>query len=131
MNYCRTLAVLCVVGALHGCATNPRWNSSLSPRHVTIHTEPSKAMVTQLRPLGLGSRELGVTPLINLPVSVMTKVKMKNMSFGAGQELIEHADHLILLIEKDGYEPYRANIFTPRYEPIEQTIKLTPAPKNE
>jgi hypothetical protein len=55
---------------------------------------------------------------------------MKNMPFHEGQELLEHANNLVVLIEKDGYEPYRGTFATRPNEVTEHSIKLTPKSKN-
>ncbi|MHC4641065.1 MAG: hypothetical protein ACYS32_05425 [Planctomycetota bacterium] len=125
------LAVFFLMGLLCGCSTKPKVNFDLSQRHVTIRTEPAAARVTQLRPLQQAPLDLGVTPLVNRPVFVFTNIKMRNMDFRGAQKLLEHANNLVLLIEKDGYEPYRGTLATKRNEIVEHSIKLTPKPENE
>ena len=127
----RILAALFVMGFLYGCSTTPKANFDLSQRSVTIRTEPAAARVTQLRPLKQAPLDLGATPLVNRPVIVLTNIKMKNMPFNDGQKLLEHANNLVVLIEKDGYEPYRATLITKPNEIVEHSIKLTPKLKNE
>jgi len=131
MGKYRILAVLFVIGFLYGCSTTPKGNFDLSQRHVTIRTEPAAARVTQLRPLGQVPIDLGSTPLVNRPVFVITKIKMKNMPFNDAQKLLEHANNLVVVIKKDGYDPYRATLVTKPNEIVEHSIKLVPRSKNE
>ena len=125
------LAALAVMVLLCGCSTKPKGHFTLTQRRVTIRTEPAAARVTQLRPLGQSSLDLGVTPLVNRPVFVFTNIKMKNMPFDRAQKLLEHSYNLVVLIEKDGYDPYRATIATKPNEIVELSIKLTPKSKKE
>ena len=108
---------------------DPKGKFDLSQRRVSIRTEPAGAKVTQLRPMGQASLDLGVTPLVDRPVMVMTKITMKNMPFHKAQELMDHANNLVVLITKEGYEPYRATFATSPDETTEQVIKLTPIAK--
>ena len=127
----KNLAALFVMGFLCGCSMAPKGHFDLSQRRVTIRTEPTAARVTQLRPLKQASLDLGVTPLVNRSVSVLTNIKMKNMPFNETQKLFEHRNNLVVLIEKDGYEPYRATLATRPNEIIEHSINLTPKLNNE
>ena len=127
----KILAALAVMGLLCGCPTKPKADFTLTQRRVTIRTEPAAARVTQLHPLKQSSLDLGVTPLVNRPVFVCTNIEMKNMPFEDAQKLLEHAYNLVVLIEKDGYEPYRATIVTKPNEIVELSINLTPKAKTE
>jgi hypothetical protein len=126
MKKYRIIAVLFVMGFLYGCSTTHNVDFDLSQRRVTIHTEPATARVTQLRPLGQPSLDLGSTPLVNRPVFVFTSIKMRNIPFDDAQELLEHANNLVVLIEKNGYKPYRATLTTKPNEIVEHSIKLSP-----
>ena len=127
----KILAALAVMGLLCGCSTRPKGRFGLSQRRVTIRTEPAGARVTQLRPLKQGPVDLGVTPLVNRSVLVLTNLTMKNMPFNETQKLLEHANNVVVLIEKDGYEAYRGTFMTKANEIMEHSIKLTPKSKNE
>ncbi|MHC4086890.1 MAG: hypothetical protein ACYSU3_12700 [Planctomycetota bacterium] len=126
MNKYRILTALFVMCFLYGCSTTPKGHFKLSQRSVTIHTEPAAAKVTQLRPLQQAPLDLGATPLVNRSIIVLTNIKMKNMPFNEAQKLLDHANNLVVLIEKDGYEPYRATLVTKPNEIVEHSIKLTP-----
>jgi hypothetical protein len=131
MEKYKIIAMLFVMGFLYGCSTTPNVDFNLSKRHVTIRTEPVAARVTQLRPLGQAPLDLGATPLVNRQVFVFTNIKMKKMPFDDAQELLEHAYKLVVLIEKDGYNPYRAALTTKPNEIVEHSIKLTPKSWNK
>lgn len=122
----KIVAAFFILGVVGGCSSTPKANFDLSQRRVTIRTEPTTARVTQVRPLNQASLVLGVTPLVDRPVMVFTNIKMKSMPFKESQALLEHADNLVVLIEKDGYEPYRATIATRPNEVSEYSIQLTP-----
>ena len=126
MEKYKIIAVLLVMGFLYGCSTTPKGRFNLSQRHVTIRTEPAAARVMQLRPMGQATLDLGETPLLNRRVTVLTNIKMKNMPFNEAQKLLDHANNLVVLIEKDGYKPYRATLITKPGEIVEHSIKLTP-----
>ncbi len=126
MEKYKILTALFVMGFLYGCSTTPKGHFDLSPRSVTIRTEPAAAKVTQLRPLGQAPLDLGATPLLNRRVTVVTNIKMKNMPFNEAQKLLDHANNLVVLIEKDGYKPYRATLTTKPGEILEHSIKLIP-----
>jgi hypothetical protein len=131
MREYRIVAALFVLGVLCGCSTTRKAHFDLARRHVTIRTEPATARVTQLRPLNQASLDLGVTPLVDRPVNVLTNIKLENMPFNDAQQLLEHANNLVVLIEKDGYEPYRAILVTKPNEIAEHSITLTPKSKDE
>ena len=124
------LTVLIAIALFCGCSTKPKGTFTLSPRQVTIRTEPEGARVMQSRPLNQPPLDLGVTPLIDRPVTVMTGIKMKHMPLSEAQRFFEHANNLVVLIEKDGYEPHRATFVTNTNETAEYSVKLIPKPQN-
>ena len=121
----------CVAAVLCGCSSTPKGRFDMSQRLVTFRTEPTGARVTQLRPLNLKPVDLGVTPLVDRPVLVLTKVSMENMPFDEAQVLLEHANNIVVLIEKDGYESFRGTFVTNPSETVEHSITLTPKPASE
>ena len=131
MKKLKIFTTVSIIGLLYSCSTTPGGRFDLSQRWVTIRTEPTAAKVTQLRPLKQAPLELGVTPLVNRSVSILTNIRMKNMPFKEAQELIDHVNNLVVRIEKDGYEPYRATLATKSDETTEYSIKLAPKLKNE
>jgi len=128
MRKLKILTVLFVIALLCGCSSKSkrRFNIDLSQRRVTIRTEPTGARVKQLRFINQSQIDLGTTPLVNLPVMVISKAKFNNLPGNEGQRLLEHANNLVVIIEKDGYEPYRATLSTRPNETIEHSITLTP-----
>ncbi len=117
----------CLVFAV-GCSDKPKGNFKLAPRRVTIVTEPAGATVTQLRPLGQPSVRLGVTPLHDQQVTVLTDIRMRHMPFGESQELLRHANSLVVRIDKDGYQAYQGAHPTQADQVNEYTIQLQPQP---
>ena len=51
---------------------------------------------------------------------------MKNMPFDEAQRILDHAYKLVVLIEKEGYEPHRATLETNVHETAEYSVKLIP-----
>ena len=123
------LAIVSVMGLLGGCSTTPQAEFQLAQRYVTVITDPPGATVTQLRPLGQVPVELGITPLVNRPVRVITGIKMENMPFAQGQEILDHENNLVVLIEKAGYKSHRATFLTKPDETTEHSITLSPISK--
>jgi hypothetical protein len=107
-----------LVGVLSGCSifNKSKGGFDLVPRRITIQTEPEGASVIQLRPLGMSSTELGNTPINNSTVSVMTNVNYKNMPFSETQELMKHANNVVVKISKEGFEPYVTTLQTSPFE---------------
>ena len=111
---------------LCGCNDKPRADFKLTPRRITILTQPDGAEVTQLRPLGQPSSVLGKTPINDLSVVVMTEVTMKHMPFAAAQDLMRHAGNVVISIKKEGCETYYGTLRTDPNETVAHTIELRP-----
>ena len=76
---CRSLLMSAVCAmfllALAGCQSNPCYHFGVQTRRVSIRTSPAGAEVVQILPGSMGTRRLGVTPIENLSVVVMTSCK--------------------------------------------------------
>ena len=118
--------VALLFGSLLGCSSlnKPKGSFDLAPRRITIHTEPEGAEVIQLRPLGLPSIKLGNTPFNDLPVTVITNMKYKNIPFNETQKLLKHVNNVVVKITKDGYEPYTTTIPTTADKTVVIDVKL-------
>ena len=121
-----SIFVVALLFGILGCSSlnKPKGSLELAPRRITIHTEPENAEVIQLRPLGLPSIKLGNTPFNDLPVTVMTNMKYKNMPFNETQKLLKHANNVVVKITKDGYEPYTTTIPTTADKTVVIDVKL-------
>jgi len=108
------LAAFSMFCCVSGCSSlnKPKGTFDLAPRRISIRTEPQGANVTQLHPLGQSPTELGSTPINDLTVAVMTNIKFNKLPLSDTQDLIRHANNVIVRITKDGYEPYMATIHT-------------------
>ena len=125
------IGVLCIgslVTCLGGCKclNKPKGNFSLTPRRITIRTEPAGATVTQIHPLDQPPTELGTTPINDATIAVITNPRFKNMPLDDAQELIRHAGHVVVKITKDGYEPYHGALRTTPSETSVHEITLLP-----
>ena len=118
-------AVLCVL-ALVGCSSKHKQSYKVSGRVITLRTEPAGARVTQVvAPMG-DHVQLGMTPLVNQPVMVMTSMK-GTFSTPAAGTLMSRMNVAHVQIEKDGYQPYEGNLATDPKRVTEHVISLEPA----
>jgi len=107
------IVVFSCLWLVSGCKTSPKGSFSLQRRQITIITEPEGATVTQTHPLGQPSTDLGITPIEDQPVAVITRINaMKNMPYHETQDLIKRVGNVIVKIEKDGCEPYLGTLKT-------------------
>lgn len=114
-----------IVIFLTGCSSTPKFKCNMDTRRVTIITEPTGAMVTQINPFHQPSTLLGSTPIRDRSVMIVSKItKMKNMSFHETKKLMEQVDNVVVRIEKDGYETYYGTLRTDPQETVIHTIEL-------
>jgi hypothetical protein len=127
MNTAKTLVMLiaCCVCALAGCRATPKANYRLERRTINILSEPEGATVTQLYPLEQGSRKLGETPC-RRGVLVMTDITYHDVPFSEAAALYAHEDNVVVILEKDRYEPYRATMRTKPGESVARKFVLKP-----
>lgn len=96
---CMCVILMCMVVVSAGCSGSKiSANFNLDNRRVTIVTEPAGATVRQLRPMGQPSSYLGKTPLNDQTV--------------------------LVLIQKDGYEPYTGTLRVEKGETVVHEIEL-------
>lgn len=132
MNTVKAFVMLTVCGCasgITGCRTTPKADYRLEWRKITVLSEPSGATVTQLYPFERGSRELGKTPLLSRSVLVMTDITFQGVPFSEAVAVFRYADSVIVRVEKDGYEPYRATIATKADESAARKCVLKPLPR--
>jgi hypothetical protein len=114
------MALICA-----GCTTsNQSLRYHLEARTFTLHTQPEGARVFQLVPASNQPVDLGMTPLIDQPVMVMTSI---NGSFGPPENVARLTSQLGMVrvrIEKEGFAPFETNIATLEKEPTMRTIAL-------
>jgi hypothetical protein len=118
------LAVLCA-----GCASaNKRLYYHLEARTLTLHTQPEGARVFQLVPPENQPIDLGMTPLIDQPVMVMTSAEGGLGPPENAARLTSQLGMVRVRIEKAGFATYEANIATREKESVMRTITLEPQP---
>lgn len=122
------IIALCVcLWLVSGCETGGKANFNIQQRRITIITEPEGAAVTQLNPLGQRPTDLGITPVEEQPVIVVTEVsKMKNMPYKAAEDWMRRVGNVVVSIKKDGYQPYRGTLKTQAQETVTHRITLHP-----
>lgn len=112
---------------LGGCSSNSKCNFDIATRRVTIVTEPEGAVVTQINPFHQSSTSLGLTPIEDRSVMIVSQItRMKNMPYHDTKKLMEQVDNVVVQIEKEGYETYRGTLRTDPKETVVHTIKLQP-----
>lgn len=113
----KTLFIVVLAACLFfafGCQSKPSGKFNIANRKITINTEPQGAQVKQINVLGQPSTQLGVTPIVEQPVVVITEItRMKNMPFNETQQLMKAAGgNVMVRIEKEGYHPYNGVLAT-------------------
>ncbi len=126
MNQVRLLvAVTMCLWLLSGCKSSPKGSFALERRQITIITEPEGAAIAQTHPLGQASTDLGVTPIEDQPVAVVTRIDaMENLPYHETQDLIKRVGNVIVKIEKVGYEPYLGTLKTEAGKTTVHRIRL-------
>ena len=122
-----TVALLCAVG-LVGCASKQKQSYKLAGRAITVRTEPAGATVTQFAAPTGDRVQLGMTPLVNQPVMVLTGVKGTFHGAGHIGSLVSQMNVARVRIEKEGFKPYEGNLSTDPKRVTEHVITLEPAP---
>lgn len=113
-----------------GCPSNDNWSYKydIDKRFVTLLTEPEGAVVQQLNPMGQPPSHLGITPIQDQPVVVITKIsKMKNMSYSQSETLLKLVGTVYVVIEKEGYQSWSGYLRTEADETLVHRITLQPA----
>jgi len=82
--------------------------------------------VTQIRPMDQAPLELGVTPLVDRSVNVLTDASMSGLTMEQAQEMLEQGDNLVVIVRKEGYEPYRVALGMKKDETTEHLLELVP-----
>lgn len=112
----KAIVVLVGIGCLWlccGCASNPKCNFNIERRTITIITEPEGANVVQIKPLGQPSTTLGKTPIQDQPVVVIREItKLQNMPYRETETLYKNVGAVNVVIQKDGYVPYKGYLKT-------------------
>jgi hypothetical protein len=107
------MAISICLSLSSGCKTRPQASFNIQKRQITIITEPSGAVVTQLNLPGEQSTNLGITPIEDRSVIVITDITaMKNMPYTKTQELMKRVGNVVVNIRKDGYKPYHGTLKT-------------------
>ena len=126
----RIVLALCgaLVAAAAGCqSSNAGPKFRLEGRTISVKTEPAGARVWQIAQPSGSRIDLGMTPLINAPVMVLTSYKGSFTDLGAAQAMMSSMNTARLRIEKPGYQPYELLIATDPKRTVERTATLEPA----
>lgn len=109
-----------------GCQSNSRWkyNYKFQTRKITIITDPVGGTVT-CKNFCQPSTYLGITPIKDQPVVVITTAKMKNLSYKQTEQLMKATGGDVLVrIEKEGYIPYEGYLSTDAKKTLSHNITL-------
>jgi hypothetical protein len=112
---------------ISGCSSNPTFSFDITTRRVTILTEPEGAAITQINPVGQPSSSLGVTPIRDRSVMIVSKItKLKNLSYHTTKTLFEQVNNVVVRISKEGYVTQNATLKTDPKETVVHSITLQP-----
>jgi protein-tyrosine phosphatase len=103
------LLMLCVTffALAAGCQSSDKAQFRLQQRRITLKTTPEGARVWHLAPPTGDPVNLGMTPLIDQPVMVLTKLKVTVQDPSSIGAVMSEINTARLRIEKDGYKPVR------------------------
>src|SRR5215218_8773506 len=123
MRVAMVLVALAVMSI--GCSSSTTSTKfKMAGRLITLHTLPEGARVYQLAPMSGERVDLGMTPLINQPVVVMTQAGVHGVSPAEVSRLMTQMNAARLHIEKAGYQPWDGSIYTDPKQAVERTIAL-------
>lgn len=114
----RLLWIALAVIVMAGCQTSRR-RFNLVPRRVSIITEPSGTKVEQMTPFECPSGDLGVSPIEDRTVAVMTNFRGKDVPLSLAKSFVEYNGNLGVRIAKEGYKTYVGIL---RTQPDELTV---------
>src|SRR5688500_1859984 len=127
------LVVLCGVAAVAaaggGCQSSNKTRFEPQGRTISVPSEPPGARGWHLaQPTGQRV-DLGMTPVVNAPVMVLTRYKGSFTDMAAAQTTMSELGSARVRLEKPGYQPYELLIFfSDPKQPAERTVTLEPAP---
>jgi hypothetical protein len=123
-----TLCVAMVVASSSaGCASSDKAQFRLQQRMITLKTKPEGARVWHLAPPTGDPVNLGMTPLIDQPVMVLTKLHVTVQDPSNIGAVLSEINTARLRIEKAGYKPYEIMVGTTPGQTVERSITLEPA----
>lgn len=123
----RYFAVVAVVAlALVGCQSDQKVQWSQETRLVSLNTEPQGARVWQIVAPSGGRVDLGMTPIVDRQVMVMTKYRGSFTDMASAQNMMSSLNVVRLRIEKPGYQPYDLTMTPYPNLPAQRTVKLEP-----
>ena len=129
-NRANLLVLIVVLFILSGC-NKPSCHFDLEPAKATIISEPSGAHVYQKWPMNMPSTYLGQTPLEDISIMTMGKMKAKNMPFSQMQQLLSHRGNIKLEVKMEGYETFHGTFGVNKDEISEYHINLTVSPEGD
>ena len=111
INRANLLVLIVVLFILSGC-NNPNCHFDLEPARANITSEPSGAHVYQKWPMGMSSTYLGQTPLEDISIMTMGKMKAKNMPFSQMRQLLSHRGNIKLEVKMEGCFTWKNILFS-------------------
>ena len=122
----RIIMIAAALGSLvllGGCGKG--FNCKLDKRTITIITEPEGASVGQINLPGQPRTNLGISPIEEQPVIVISEVtKIKNLPYEQAEDIMKRVGFIHVMIQKDGYIPYTGYLKTEHGKTISHTITL-------
>jgi hypothetical protein len=103
-SYFAAVAVVALI--LVGCQSHPKTRWSQESRVISLDTQPQGAHVWQIAAPSGSRVDLGMTPIIDQHVAVMTEYHGSFTDMGTAQNTMSSLNLVRLRIEKAGYQPY-------------------------
>jgi hypothetical protein len=124
MNRFAMMLSVAMLAAGLGCQSSDNAKFRLQQRRITLKSTPEGARVWHLAPPTGDPVNLGMTPLIDAPVMVLTKLKVTVQDPSAIGAVMSEINSARLRIEKDGYKPYEIMVGTTPNQTVERSITL-------
>jgi len=119
-------AVVLAIGCV-GCQSHPQTRWSQESRVISLDTQPPGARVWQIVAPSGSRVDLGMTPIVNQHVAVMTKYHGSFNDIGSAQNTMSSLNMVRLHIEKAGYQPYELTMSPLPNEVAHRSVTLEPA----
>jgi hypothetical protein len=116
---------------LVGCQSSQKARWSLQSRVISLDTQPPGAHVWQIAVPSGSLVDLGMTPIVDRQVSVMTEYHGSFTDPAAAQDMMSSFNLVRLRIEKPGYQPYDLTMTPPANQVARRSVTLEPAPATQ
>ena len=122
------VAVAAVLATVAGCQSHQQHTHwSQESRVISVDTQPQGAHVWQIAAPSGSRVDLGMTPIVNQQVAVMTKYQGSFSDMALAQNTMSSLNQVRLRIEKPGYQPYDLTMSPSPNQVEHRNVVLEPA----